>query len=136
MGYRSQRSNGSEETVTTRDAGDMSSKRARLTKLRKSRSVPVRNTSRWCFLADKRISTARGGGWTWMVCYFSHHEISRKPTAERDFRKPNVIGSKKLFLFDMVLNRKKRIENDVTILIMNGEQWDIARSGPMAVRRP
>ena len=71
-----------------------------------------------------------------MVCYFSHHKISRKPTAERDFRKPNVIGSKKHFLFDMVLNWKKRIENRVVILIMNGERWDIARSGPMVVRRP
>ena len=120
----------------THDEGDKTSKRARLTKLRKSRSVPVRNTSRWCFLAYKRISTARGGGWTWMVCYFSHHEISRKPTAERDFRKPNVIGSNKLFLFDMVLNGKKRIDNCVVILIMKGERWDIGRSGPMAVRRP
>ena len=120
----------------TRDGGDMSSKRASLAKLRKSWSVPVRNTSRWCFLAYKRISTARGGGWTWMVCYFSHHEISRKPTAERDFRKPNVLGSKKLFVFHMVLNRNKRIMNSVIILIMNGERWDIARSGPMVVRRP
>ena len=82
MGYSSQRSNGSEETIMTRDGGDMSSKRARLTKLRKSRSVPVGNTSRWCFLAYKRISTARGAGWTWMVCYFSHHKISRKPAAK------------------------------------------------------
>ena len=120
----------------THDGGVMSSKGAKLTKLRKAQSVLVGNICRRCFLAYKKISIARGGGWTGIVCYFFHHKISRKPTAERDFRKPNVIGSKKPFLFDMVLNGKKRIDNCVVILIMKGERWDIGRSGPMAVRRP